>query len=112
MAMCSVTAKHGWRNRAHKGNMDSMLTAGGQLLQRVGPLIARDGEQPKCVQTYFYGGDEATKWRMMNTKKRISAADNKNYRTVFNTLHTVLMEADNKYIKLFLGVKYYISTLR
>ena len=38
MAMCSVTAKRGWRSRAHNNKMDSMLTAGGQLLQRAGPL--------------------------------------------------------------------------
>ena len=60
MAMCSITAQHGWRNRAHKNKVDSMLTAGGQLLRRAGPLIPGDGEQPKCVQTYFYGGDKAT----------------------------------------------------
>ena len=65
MAMCSVTAQHGWRNRVHQNKMESMLTAGGQLLRRAGPLVAGDGEQPKCFQTYFYGGDEATKWRML-----------------------------------------------
>ena len=87
-----------------------MLTAGGQLLQRAGPWILDDCEQPKCVQTYFYGGDEAAKWRMMNMKKNISAKDRNNYITVFKKLHTVLMEADNKYIKSFLGVKDYIET--
>ena len=96
MAMCSVTTKRGWRSRAHKNKMNSILTAGGQLLQRAGPLIQGDGEQPKCVQTYFYGGDEATKWQMMNMKKEISANDRNNYITVFKKLHTVLMEADNK----------------
>ena len=110
MAMCSVIAKRGWRSRAHDNKTDSMLTASGQLLRRAGPLIPGDGEQPKCVQTYFYGGDEVTKWRMMNMKKKISAKDRNNYVTVFKKLHTVLMEVDNKYIKSFLGVKDYIET--
>ena len=35
---------------------------------------------------------------------------NNNYITVFKKLHTVLMEADNKYINAFLGVKDYIET--
>ena len=110
MAMCSITAQHGWRNRAHNNKMDSMLTAGGQLLRRAGPLIPGDGEQPKCVQTYFYGGDEATKWRMLNTKKTIANSERNSYERVFSKLHNILMEADNKYIKLFLGVKEYVET--
>ena len=58
MTWCSITAQHGWRNRAHNKKTDSMLTAGGQLLRRAGPLIIGDGEQPKCVQTYFYEGSK------------------------------------------------------
>ena len=86
-----------------------MLTAGGQLLRRARPLIAGYREQPKCVQTYFYGGNEATKWRMMNTKKKIANNEQESYERVFSMLHTILMEADNKYIKSFLGVKEYIE---
>ena len=96
MTMCSITAQHGWRNRAHSNKIDSMLTAGGQLLRRAGPLITGDVEQPKCVQTYFYGGNEATKWRMFNTRKRVPNSQRANYERVFSKLHTIMTVADNK----------------
>ena len=102
MAICSITAQHGWRNRAHNNKMDSMLTAGGQLLRRAGPLITGDGEQPKCVQIYFYGGNEATKWWMLNTRKNVPNSQRANYGRVFSKLHAIMMEAENKYIKSFL----------
>ena len=110
MAMCSVTAQHGWRNRAHNNKMDSMFTAGGQLLRRAGPLITRDGEQPECVQTYFYGGNKATKWRMLNMRKSVPNCQRANYERGFSKLHAIMIEADNKYIKSFLGVKEYVET--
>ena len=110
MAMCSVTAQKGWTSRTHNGKMSSMLTAGGQLFRRVGSMLpAVDGEHPKCVQTYFYGGDEATKWRILNTKKKIPANEKNSYETVFNNLHDILTGANNKYIESFLGVKEYVE---
>ena len=96
MAMCSITAQHGWRNRARNNKMDSMLTAGGQLLRRAGPLITGDGEQPKCVQTYFYRGSEATEWRMLNVRKSVPNSQRANYERVFSKLHTIMTVADNK----------------
>ena len=89
-----------------------MLTAGGQLFRRVGSMLPTgvDGEQPKCVQTYFYGGDEATQYRIQNTRKNISNATERNkYETVFKNLHEILTGANNKYIKSFLGVKDYVE---
>ena len=85
MAMSSVTATQKWRNRAHNGKMEAMLTAGGQLLRRAGPLIAANGERPKCVQTYFYGGDEATKWRLINTRKTMTGEEKATYATVLES---------------------------
>ena len=67
MAMSFLSAKKGWRSRTHNNKMNSMLTAGGQLFRRMGSLLPEHGKTPKCIQTYFYGGDEATKWRMLNT---------------------------------------------
>ena len=107
MAMCSITAQHGWRNMAHNNKMDSMLTAGGQLLRRDGPLITGDGKQPKCIQTYFYGGSKATKLRMLNMRKSVPNSQREHYERIFSKLHTIMMEADNKCIKSFLGVKEY-----
>jgi hypothetical protein len=111
MAMCSVTAKGGWKSRTPNNKQESMLTANGQLFRRIGSLLPRDGEQPKCVQTYFYGGDEATKWRIKNTRKKIPSLKERNtYTNVFKQLHTILVEkADNKYIKEFVGVKDYVE---
>ena len=112
MAMCSLTASKGWRTRAHNNKMTSMLTAGGQLFRRLGSLMPQEGgqPQPKCVQTYFYGGVEATKWRMLNIRKTIRARDKSFYEAVFKKLHGILTEqADNRYIKSFLGVKEYVE---
>ena len=111
MAVCSITAQHGWHNKARQNKVGSMLTVGRQLLRRAGPLITGDGEQPKCVQTYFYGGDEGTTWRMLNIRKNIPNSQRARYETVFSKLHAIMVEADNKYIKSFLRTRYGISIL-
>ena len=87
-----------------------MLTANVQLFRRVGSLLPVNGERPKCAQTYFYGGNEATKWRMLNIRKNIHPNERNAYETVFNKLHVILTNANNKYIETFLGVKEYIET--
>ena len=46
---------------------------------------------------------------MINVGK-ISTKENISYRTVFKKVHNILMEADDKYIKSFLGVKEYFET--
>ena len=110
MAMSSITAQKGWRSRTPNKKMDAMLTSGGQLFRRVGSMLPNEnGKQPKCVQTYFYGGDDATKYRILNTRKNISAIERIKYETVFKMLHEILTGADNKYIKSFLGVKDYVE---
>ena len=64
-AMLSLTCTKKWQSRAHNNKFDAMLTAHGQLSQRIGPLLPTvDGVNPKCVQAYFCGGDDTTKWRM------------------------------------------------
>ena len=70
--------------------------AGGQLA---------DGERPKCVSDILLWGEEATEWCMLNFKKTISASEKKRYREVFDKLHGIFTEANNKYLKSFLGVK-------
>ena len=107
--MSSLAAEKGWRSRTHNNKMNSMLTAGGQLFRRMGSLLPQHGQAPKCVQTYFYGGDEATKWRMLNTKKNFSSAERGTYQRVFKSLHNILMTSQNKYIDSFLGVKQYVE---
>ena len=62
--------EHGWSSRTPNKNMEAMLTSGGQLFRRIGPLLPLDGQQPKCIQICFYGAQEATKWQMINAKKR------------------------------------------
>ena len=62
MAMCSLTAEHGWRSRTPSNEVEAMLTSGGQLIRRIGPLLPLDGQQPKCIQICFYGAQEATKF--------------------------------------------------
>ena len=110
MAMSSITATKGWRSRTHNNKMESMLTSGGQLFRRVGSMLPVQGEQPKCVQTYFYGGDEATKWRILNTRRNMNRSEKRQYTTVFNKLNDILTGANNTYIKSFLGVKEYVET--
>ena len=74
-------------------------------------MLPVEGEQPKCVQTYFYGGDEATKWRIQNTKRNItSRTERRTYTKVFNKLDEILTGANNTYIESFLGVKEYVET--
>ena len=110
MAMSSLAAKKGWTSRTHNNKMDAMLTAGGQLFRRVGALLPSDGQSPKCVQTYFYGGDEATKWRMINSRKKFPPNEKDSYKKLFGKLHDILTSAGNKYIESFLGAKEYIET--
>ena len=107
--MSLLAAKKGWRSRTHNNKMNSMLTAGGQLFRRMGSLLPQHGQTPKCVQTYFYGGDEATKWHMLNTKKNFSSGERGTYQRVFKNLHNILTTSQNKYIDSFLGVKQYVE---
>ena len=89
-----------------------MLTAQGQLLQRIGPMLPTDDRKPlKCVQAYFVGDETATKWRMHHgVKNNISNAEKEKYKKVFNLLHeTLKYDAHNKYIRSFLGVKQYVE---
>ena len=110
MAMSSLTAQHGWNSRVHNNKMDAMLTSGGQLFRRIGSILPVDGERPKCVQTYFYGGEEATKWRMLNIRKSLKSDKKSKYEIIFEQLHDILMHAENKYIQSFLGIKEYVET--
>ena len=87
----------GWKSRANNNTQESMLTANGQLFRRIGSLLPRDGQQPKCVQTYFYGGEEATKWRIKNAKLSVPKKEKQSYEAIFKELHTIMVDkADNK----------------
>ena len=109
MAMCSLTSKYGWKKRTHSNKSECMLTSQGQLLRRIGPLIPKNGEPPKCIQTYFYGGTDATKWRLQNVKKAMRESEKKMYTRIFDKAHNILINANNKYIKSFQGVKDYVE---
>jgi hypothetical protein len=111
-AMSSFTCKNKWQTRAHNNKFDAMLTAQGQLMRRIGPLLPTvDGVNPKCVQAYFYGGDDATKWRMTNgVKNNFSKKEKPTYETLFKLLdNTLKNDAGNKYLESFYGVKEYIG---
>ncbi|MGI9458930.1 MAG: hypothetical protein ACR2NF_02935 [Pirellulales bacterium] len=105
MSMSSLALEKGkrWQTRAHK--LESMLTSSGQLL---GPLIKEDGTRPKCVQAYFYGPEEATYYRLKNFPN-IPKKERVTYETVFKQLHGILMNAGNRYIQSYLGVKDYVE---
>ena len=111
-AMSSLTCKNKWQTRAHNNKFDAMLTAQGQLMRRIGPLLPTvDGVNPKCVQAYFCGGDNATKWRMRNgVKNNFSKKEKPTYETLFKLLdNTLRNDAENKYLESFYGVKEYVE---
>ena len=110
MAMSSLACEHGWRQRFHNNRCEGMLTSQGQLLRKMGPLTARDGERPKCIQAYFYGEDQATAYRMLNCKVSIPSKERETYKSVFKTLHRTLLNSGNKYLDSFMSVKDYIET--
>ncbi|EJK50248.1 hypothetical protein THAOC_30809 [Thalassiosira oceanica] len=91
MAMSSLACEHGWRQRFHNNKCEGMLTSQGQLLRKMGPLTARDGERPKCIQAYFYGADQATAYRMMNCRVSIPSKERETYKSVFKALHRTLV---------------------
>ena len=62
MAICSHRADDGWKSRTLNYKMEAMLTSGGQLIRKIGPLLPLDRQQPKCLQIYFYGSQEAAKF--------------------------------------------------
>ena len=59
MAMCSLRANCGWSSRTLNNKMEAMLTSGGQLIRKMGPLLPLNQQLPKCLQVYFYGAQEA-----------------------------------------------------
>ena len=62
MAMSSLRAEHGWRSRTPNNKMEAMLTSEGQLIRKIGPVLPLDEQQPKCLQIYFYGAQEAAQF--------------------------------------------------
>ena len=110
MAMCSLRADRGWRSRTPNNKMEAMLTSGGQLIRKIGPLLPLDQQQPKCLQIYFCGAQEAVQFRMKNAKKRFPPKQNSMFELILKKLHDILMnEVHNKYLQSFLGVKDYIE---
>ena len=112
MAMSSLTCNNKWQTRVYKNTCESMLTAQGQLLRRVGPMLPTDdGEPLKCVQAYFVSEDKATHWRMHHSvKNKISSKERNHFECLFKMLHRMLKnDANNKYVKSFLGVKEYVE---
>ena len=107
MAMSSVAVEKGWQNRCHNKKMQSMLTAGGQLLRRIGPLEQKEGNPPRGAQCLFYGAEDAAPHRINNAFKgeqKSSKKDNMD-RDIFKKLHGILIGAKNKYVETFLSVK-------
>ena len=110
MAMCSVRDNHGWSNRTPNNKMEAMLTSGGQLIRKMGPLLPLNQQQPKCLQVYFYGAQEAAQFQMINTKRRFSPQEGSMFELILKNLYDILLnEVHNKYLKSFLGVKQYID---
>ena len=110
MAMCSLRADRGWRSRTPNNKMEAMLTSGGQLIRKIGPLLPLDQQQPKCLQIYFYGAQEAVQFRMKNAKKRFPPKQSSMFELILKKLHDILMnEVHNKYLQSFLGVQDYIE---
>lgn len=90
--------------------MDNMLTVQVKFKLRLDSLIPGKEETPKHVQTYFYGGDDATKFRIVNMKKKVkNSKEIEIYEKIFKRLYYTLIEGSNKYIKSFLGVKDYVE---
>ena len=78
LAMSSLTCNNKWQTRVYNNTCESMLTAQGQLLQRIGPMLPTDDGKPlKCVQAYFVGDETATKWRMHHGVKKTSQTQKK-----------------------------------
>ena len=113
MSMCSVAAEKGWKNRCNNNKTDCMLTASGQLHRRIGPLQPKQGENPKCVQCFFYGPEEVAKHRAFNSFKgqKKTRKESDMDKRIFAKLHNILISAKNKYIETFLGVKEYIEKM-
>ena len=87
-----------------------MLTSGGQLFRGIGPLLPLDGQQPNCIQIYFYGAQEATKRQIINGKKRFQPRQIAAYELILKDLHDILINnAHNKYLQSFLGDKEYVE---
>ncbi|KAL7550668.1 hypothetical protein ACHAWF_013888 [Thalassiosira exigua] len=108
MAMSSLALEKGkrWQTRAHK--LESILTASGQLIRRVGPLIPQGGTRPKCVQVHFYGPEDATYYRLQNFQN-IPKRQKDTYEIMFKQLHGIIMNAGNKYVQSYIGVNNYVE---
>ena len=103
MAMCSLRANHGWSSRTLNNKMEAMLTSGGQLIRKMGLLLPLNQQQPKCLQVYFYGAQEAVQFQMINAKRRFSPQESSMFELILKNLYDILMnEVHNKYLQSFL----------
>ncbi|KAL7491589.1 hypothetical protein ACHAWT_004037 [Skeletonema menzelii] len=112
MAMSSIAAEKGFQNRCYKNKMESMLTAGGQLLRRIGPLEQKEGKSPRGAQCIFYGPEDAALHRTKNAFKGNNNKSKKKEhmdKTIFSELHKIVVSAKNKYVDTFLSVKEYVK---
>ena len=111
-AMSSLTCTNKWQTRTHNNAFECMLTAQGQLLRRIGPLLPPvNGTNPKCIQAYFFGGENATKWRIKNgVKNNITEKERENFNILFPMLQYALEgESQNNYLRSFISVKEYVE---
>ena len=112
MAMCSLRADDEWSSRTPNNKMEAKLTSGGQLIRKMGPLLPLNQQQPKCLQVYFYGEQEAAQFQIMNAKRRFSPQESSMFELILKNLHDILMnEVHNKSLQSFLGVKEYIEKI-
>eukprot|EP00984_Skeletonema_dohrnii_P018289 scaffold8514_cov74-Skeletonema_dohrnii-CCMP3373.AAC.1 len=112
MAMASVVAEKGFQSRCYNKKMESMLTAGGQLLRRIGPLEQKQGNSPRGAQCIFYGPEDAAVHRTKNAFKGNNNNKDEMNKTIFTKLHRIIVTAKNKYVESFLSVKEYVKKKR
>ncbi|KAL7491042.1 hypothetical protein ACHAWT_000513 [Skeletonema menzelii] len=111
MAMSSVAVEKGFKTRSCNNKMDGMLTAGGQLHRRIGPLEQKEGNTPRGAQCMFYGPEDAAPHRAANAfkGKKKSKKEQKMDNILFTKMHNILIAAKNKYVETFLGVREYVN---
>ena len=84
----------------------------GCLYRYIGALRNNNGENPRCLQTYFYTAEEqATIRTMSHVESNAKEKEKSMVHKLFFNLHQQLLQCKNKYLTSFLSVNEVIKKL-
>ena len=104
-------ASHRVDERTVREGVPGTYVIRGSIHRMLGPMEAREGQQPRNLQTYFYDADEQCQHRartFLNDPDYPDSNFERNAR-IFHMLREAMIERKNSYLQSFQSVKEFIE---